>query len=106
MDEQSLPVLYFDEACRPMEARTWQTLYPARLRVAVSKLPDLNVVCTEFVGINHNTGRGRPWIYQTWAVNKDRRLLVDGWTSRRWRARLLHLWTVIRVLWVTRRLGT
>lgn len=87
--------LFFDVAGAPMEAVAFRKRYKKRLSVVVSYLLGL-AVGTEFVGINHNAGRGRIKIYETTVYVKSVGVLVcSSWSSSlRW-ARFTHLYVCV-----------
>ncbi len=87
--------MFFDEAGAPMDPALFRKRYPTRLPIAVDELCGVLVV-TEFVGINHNSGRGRIRIYETTGCLGGGEFAYSSWSSSRLWARITHLWTLAR----------
>ncbi len=87
--------MFFDVAGQPMEAAAFRKRYKTRRPIAVSHLLGL-AVGTEFVGINHNAGRGRIKIYETTAYVKSAGVLVcSSWSSSLGWARFTHRYVCV-----------
>ena len=89
-----------------MGAAEFHKRYPCRTAVTYHDTLGL-IIGTEFVGINHNTGRGRIQIYETTVYVKGtgRKLVCNSWSSSlRW-ARATHAvvcvaaWLGVAVWW-------
>jgi hypothetical protein len=90
--------LFFDVAGQPMKAAAFRKRYPQRLHIVTTRLLGL-VLCTEFVGINHNSERGRIKIYETTIHTTALGVLVrSSWSSSLLWARATHLAIMVRAL--------
>lgn len=91
--------LFFDVAGQPMKAAAFRKRYPKRLLINATTVRGV-VVRTEFVGINHNSERGRIKIYETTVhVSANHVHVYTSWSSSLLWARATQLFTMVRA-WV------
>ena len=88
--------MFFDVAGAPMEAAAWRKRYPKRLLINATTVRGVRVR-TEFVGINHNSGRGRIAIYETTVTTSaDHVFVYTSWSGSLGWARVTQLATMVR----------
>ena len=93
--------LFFDIDGKLLDVKAWRKSYPdGRLAIKSESVLGL-LVCTEFVGINHNPDpNGEPLIFET-TVDHGGDIVRSEWSTTLERADYAHTWAV----WVTFAVG-
>ncbi len=96
VDAHEMRELFFDVNGQPMGAVAFRKRYPKRVLINATTVAGVLVV-TEFVGINHNSERGRPKIYET-TVHTSGVLVYTSWSGSLPWASATQTFTMVRAL--------